>query len=165
LHTMNVKTTMLSGDKHTVVQYVAKALNIDNAFGDLLPEDKVEKVKQIKNSYKSVAFVGDGVNDAPALKLADIGLVVNEASDISKDVADIVLLDSNFKTIVNAIKEGRIIFKNIQKVVYYLLMDSFSAVLFDCIFNFSRSAIGTICYSDSMDKLNRRYSPSTFSSI
>jgi len=64
LHKLNVKATMLSGDKSTVVKYVAEQLGIDNAFGDLLPEDKVNKVKEIKAKGESVAFVGDGVNDA-----------------------------------------------------------------------------------------------------
>ena len=98
-------------------------------FAKTTPMQKFEILEFLKDDHEVVAMIGDGVNDAPALKLADIGVVVNEASDISKDVADIVLLDSNFKTIVNAIKEGRIIFKNIQKVVFYLLMDSFSEVL------------------------------------
>jgi len=73
LHKVNVKATMLSGDKSTVVKYVAEQLGIDNAFGDLLPEDKVNRVKEIKAKGESVAFVGDGVNDAPVVALSDVG--------------------------------------------------------------------------------------------
>jgi Cd2+/Zn2+-exporting ATPase len=74
LHKMGVKATMLSGDKGTVVKYVADQLGIDNAFGDLLPEDKVNKVKEIKAKNQTVAFVGDGVNDAPVVALSDVGM-------------------------------------------------------------------------------------------
>lgn len=76
LHGMNVKTTILSGDKSSVVQFVAKKLGIDNAFGDLLPEDKVNKVKEIKALGQTVAFVGDGVNDAPVVALSDVGIAM-----------------------------------------------------------------------------------------
>jgi soluble P-type ATPase len=72
---LGVKPTMLSGDKTAVVQEVAQKIGITNYFGDLLPEDKVNKVKEIKSRNETVAFVGDGVNDAPVVALSDVGLV------------------------------------------------------------------------------------------
>ncbi|WP_306429370.1 HAD-IC family P-type ATPase [Sphingobacterium sp. E70] len=78
LHKLGVKATMLSGDKSTVVTYVAKELGIDKAYGDLLPEDKVNKVKEIKAIGESVAFVGDGVNDAPVVALSDVGIAMGD---------------------------------------------------------------------------------------
>jgi P-type Ca2+ transporter type 2C len=93
------------------------------------PFQKLKIVEALKQNDEVIAMTGDGVNDAPALKAADIGIVVNEASDISKSTADIVLLDSNFKTIVHAVEEGRAIFDNIKKVVLYLLSGSFSELI------------------------------------
>jgi len=115
LHKSGVKATMLSGDKSTVVTYVAKELGIDKAFGDLLPEDKVNKVKEIKASNESVAFVGDGVNDAPVVALSDVGIAMGGlGSDATIETADVVIQDDKPSKIPMAINIG----KQTKKVVY-----------------------------------------------
>ena len=93
------------------------------------PEQKLKIVGVLKKKGEVVAMTGDGVNDAPALKRADIGVVVSEASDVAKETADMVLLDNNFGTIAAAVEEGRGIFENIKKVVLYLLSDTFTEVI------------------------------------
>ena len=100
---------MLSGDKQSVVDEVAKQVNIDEAFGDLLPEGKVEKVQQLKDAGKHIAFVGDGVNDAPVVALADAGIAMGGlGSDATIETADIVIQNDQPSKIVTAIKIGKI---------------------------------------------------------
>ena len=109
MHKLNIQTVMLSGDKQSVVDKVAKSLGIDNAYGDLLPEGKVEKVQALKNEGKHIAFVGDGVNDAPVVALADAGIAMGGlGSDATIETADVVIQNDQPSKIVSAIKIGKI---------------------------------------------------------
>ncbi len=98
-------------------------------FARIRPNDKLRIIKALQANGEVTAMIGDGVNDAPALKRANIGVVVGSATDVAKETADLVLLDNNFRTIVAAIEEGRTIFQNIRKVVAYTLSNSFAEVL------------------------------------
>ncbi len=98
-------------------------------FARTTPQQKLKIVRALKENGEVVAMMGDGVNDAPALKQADIGIVVSEASDVARETADMVLLDSNFATIVHAVEEGRNIFENVKKVTLYLLSCSFTEII------------------------------------
>ncbi len=95
-------------------------------FARVSPHHKLRLVNALKQNGEVVAMVGDGINDAPALKAADVGVAVGSGTDVAKEVADIVLLDDNFRTIVKAIEQGRVIFQNIRKVFVYLVADDFS---------------------------------------
>ena len=109
MHSLNIRTVMLSGDKQSVVNEVAKAVGIDEAYGDLLPEGKVEKVQQLKNEGKHIAFVGDGVNDAPVVALADAGIAMGGlGSDATIETADVVIQNDQPHKIVSAIRIGKI---------------------------------------------------------
>lgn len=116
LHKAGVKTMMLSGDKDSFTQNIAKKLGIDSAFGSLLPEDKVEKLEAIKKNPKEVvAFVGDGINDAPVLALSDVGIAMGGlGSDAAIETADVVIQTDQPSKISTAISIG----KSTKKVVY-----------------------------------------------
>ncbi|MFZ3071089.1 MAG: HAD-IC family P-type ATPase [Anaerolineaceae bacterium] len=98
-------------------------------FARIYPQDKLRIVRALRSNGEITAMIGDGVNDAPALKHANIGVVVGSATDVAKEISDVVLMDDNFSTIVAAIEEGRVIFENIRKVVAYTLSNSFAEVL------------------------------------
>jgi len=109
MHSLNIKTVMLSGDKQSVVDEVAKRIGIDEAYGDLLPEGKVEKVQSLKNQGFKIAFAGDGVNDAPVVALADVGIAMGGlGSDATIETADVVIQNDQPSKIVSAIKVGKI---------------------------------------------------------
>ncbi len=115
LHSLGIETTMLSGDKDAVVQEVSKTLGIDEAYGDLLPENKLEKVKAIKAKNQTVAFVGDGVNDAPVVAISDVGMAMGGlGSDATIETADVVIQDDQPKKIPMAIR----ISKETKKIVW-----------------------------------------------
>ncbi len=123
LKALGIKTTMLSGDKNTVVQFVAQKLGITNAFGDLLPEDKVNKVKEIIAKNETVAFVGDGVNDAPVVALSNVGIAMGGlGSDATIETADVVIQDDKPSKIPMAINIG----KQTKKIVWQNIILAFA---------------------------------------
>lgn len=144
MHELNIKTVMLSGDKKSVVDKVSQTLKIDSAFGDLLPENKVEKVQTLKNESRVIAFVGDGVNDAPVIALADAGIAMGGlGSDATIETADIVIQNDQPSKIVMAIKIGRItkriVWQNISlamgvKVIVLIMGAGGVATLWEAVF-------------------------------
>jgi len=112
-------------DDDELVQVVKKI----DIYARVSPHHKLRIVKALQRKGEVVAMTGDGINDSPALKAADIGISLGTATDIAKETSDMVLMDNNFKTIVEAIKQGRQIFKNIRKVILYLISNSFSEMI------------------------------------
>ncbi len=101
-------------------------------YARVTPKDKIRLVDAWQARGEVVAMTGDGVNDAPALRGADIGIALGSGTDVAKETADVVLLDSNISTIVAAVEQGRVIYENIRKVVLYLLSGSLSEVIVVC---------------------------------
>ena len=123
------KTVMLTGDAKNVADAVAKELNIDAVYSELLPADKVSKVEELlehKKSKKKLAFVGDGINDAPALVTADIGFAIGSGTDIAVEAADIVLVRNDLHTLVQAVRLSRKTMTNIKQNLFW-------ALIFNCI--------------------------------
>jgi Cd2+/Zn2+-exporting ATPase len=131
MHGFNIKTVMLSGDKQSVVDVVARKVGIDDAYGDLLPEGKVEKVQQLKNDGRHIAFVGDGVNDAPVVALADAGIAMGGlGSDATIETADVVIQNDQPLKIISAIKIGKITRKIVwQNIILAMAVKVFVLVL------------------------------------
>ena len=103
-----------------------KKVKSADIFARVVPEHKIRIVRALQSHGEIVAMVGDGINDAPALKAADIGIAVGTGTDIAKEVSDIVLLDNSFSVIIKAIEQGRLIKENVRRVMIYLLADDFS---------------------------------------
>ena len=123
LQKLGISTVMLSGDKSSVVREVATNLGIVSYFGDLLPEDKVEKLKSFRSGKSKIAFVGDGVNDAPVLALSDVGLAMGGlGSDAAIETADVVIQDDKPSKIPIAIKIG----KETKKIVWQNIILAFA---------------------------------------
>lgn len=100
LHKRNIKAIMLTGDNQKVANYVAEQIGIDEVYAEVMPNEKADKVTEIQERGLVVAMTGDGINDAPALTKADVGIAVGAGTDVAMDSADIVLVDSNPKDIL-----------------------------------------------------------------
>ena len=107
----NIKAILLTGDNIKVAESVSKKLEMDSFFAEVLPHQKLEKIKELQHNGEYVAMTGDGVNDAPALAQADVGIAVGSGSDIAAETAGIVLVNSNPKDIVSLILFGRATYK------------------------------------------------------
>lgn len=119
LHEMGLECVMLTGDNQQTADYVAKELNIDQVFAEVLPDEKADKVKQVQQQGKLVAMTGDGVNDAPALAQADVGIAIGAGSDVAVETGDIVLVKNNPEDVVNLIKlSGATYSKMIQNLAW-----------------------------------------------
>ena len=115
----NIKSILLTGDNSKVAKSVSDTLGMDSFFAEVLPHQKLEKIKELQNKGEFVAMTGDGVNDAPALAIADVGIAVGSGSDIAAETAGIVLVNSNPKDIVSLILFGKATYrKMIQNLIW-----------------------------------------------
>ncbi len=119
LHENNIKSILLTGDNATVAKSVSDELKLDGFFAEVLPHQKLEKIKELQNKGEFVAMTGDGVNDAPALAQADVGIAVGSGSDIAAETAGIILVNSNPADITNLILFGKATYKKmIQNLIW-----------------------------------------------
>jgi Cu+-exporting ATPase len=115
LHRLGLKVAMVTGDNRRAADAVARALGIDEVLAEVLPGGKAEAVERLRAAHGAVAFVGDGVNDAPALATADVGLAIGQGSDIAIESAEVVLMSGDLRGVVNAIALSRATLANIRQ--------------------------------------------------
>ena len=159
-HTAGIKVVMITGDHPLTAYSIANDINIADSydsvatgievdkaynlgeahfdefvknrtvFSRVTPTDKLHIVESLKRQGEFVAVTGDGVNDSPAIKSAHIGIAMGSGTDVSKETADMIILDDDFTSIVKGVKEGRCADSNIRKITYFLLSCSLAEVLF-----------------------------------
>ena len=130
LKEMGIKAMMLTGDNKQVADHVAKELNLDDYFAEVLPDEKAEKIKEVQSRGLVVAMTGDGVNDAPALAQADVGIAIGAGTDVAVETADIVLVHSNPQDAVDIIALSKATYrKMIQNLVWATGYNAFAIPL------------------------------------
>ncbi|MBM1171238.1 heavy metal translocating P-type ATPase [Microvirga arabica] len=119
LHALGLKVAMITGDNRRTAEAIARRIGIDEVLAEVLPDGKVEVVKRLRATHGRIAFVGDGINDAPALAEADIGIAIGTGTDIAIESADVVLMSGDVRGVVNAIALSKATIRNIGQNLFW----------------------------------------------
>ncbi len=119
LRDMGINTVMLTGDNSVTAEAIRKLIGIDEAIAEVLPQDKEKKIAELQAAGHSVAMIGDGINDSPALMRADVGIAIGAGSDIALESADIVLVKSDLLDAVTAIRLSKAVMRNIKQNLFW----------------------------------------------
>ncbi len=119
LKSMGIEVVMLTGDHQNTAQAIAQEVGINRFFAEVLPDQKVEIVRKIKSEGKITSMVGDGINDAPALAAADVGIAIGTGTDIAIEASDITLIKGNLKSVVDAVRLSKLTIKTIKQNLFW----------------------------------------------
>lgn len=122
LHRMGIKVILLTGDHHGVAQIIAHETDIDQVISEVLPTDKAAKIKELQQAGEQVAMVGDGINDAPALAQADVGIAIGTGADIAIAAADITLMGEDLRRVVNTLSLADATIQNIRQNLFFAFL-------------------------------------------
>jgi Cu+-exporting ATPase len=119
LHAMGLKVAMVTGDNRRTAEAIAASLGIDEVVAEVLPEGKVEAIRRLKAGGRRLAFVGDGINDAPALAEADVGIAIGTGTDVAIESADVVLMSGDLTGVPKAIGLSQAVIRNIRENLFW----------------------------------------------
>lgn len=128
LSAMGIKTGMITGDNLATAEAIAKLVGIDHVVAEVLPDGKVTEIRRLQQELGVLAFVGDGINDAPALTQADVGIAIGTGTDIAIESSDVTLVRGNLSGVVSAVRLSRATFRKIQENLFWAFFYNLIAI-------------------------------------